>query len=204
LICQKRAEEIRNAIQRCTLCEGLSKAGAICIDQKESGLDYAYPQERPIQILFVGESPPAPGRGFFYDRGSTNTMFRDKLFKLINAAGPGAVSTLADFSEKGYYLADALNCRWDKTKGSSLSAKVLENCSIHLSDQIRLFEPRYIVAMGRYAQNSLKRAAPLKAIEETGIPADHILEMSFILVAPNGSDEQRIAKLERISVSQSY
>ncbi len=201
MIDELQAETIKNSIHECKLCAGLSKNGSICIENKEVGLDYSYPPAVPIQVMFVAESPPAPGKGFFYDQNSENTMFRNKLFKLINHAGLGPLHTVEDFSRKGYYLADALNCRWDKKKGSSLPDKILFNCSVHLSSQIRFFKPRYIVAMGKYAQKAVQLEGVQKSIKETGIPEGNIISMSFILVAPNESDEQRIEKLKAIVVA---
>ena len=202
MIDSQKAQSIENSILQCLKCQGLAK-NALQVDNKEVGLSYSYPQSTPIHTMFVAESPPAPGKGFFYDLKSHNTRFRDKLFRLINTAGLGRVNSIKDFNDKGYYLADALNCRWDKSQKSSLSSKVFQNCSVHLARQIELFKPRYIVAMGRSAQKSLGFDEPTKIIRSLAIPRQNIIEMSFILVAPNETDGQRINKLSTISSNPS-
>jgi hypothetical protein len=111
----KEAENIKRCVMECRLCNDFETKG-ICITHKEIGLNYAYPKKAPITILFVAESPPAQGKGFFYDESHNNTIFRDTLFEYINLAGLGPVHGLQEFNNKGYYLADAINCRWDKSK----------------------------------------------------------------------------------------
>ena len=190
----KLARRIAKAIQACKKCEGLEDTGALCIDQKEIGLDYIYPRKTPINILFVAESPPRPGNGFFYDLRYTSHMFRNKLFKLINESGLGPVCTLDAFRDSGYYLADSLNCRWNKPKRNYLPVRIFQNCSLYLAQQIDLFKPKYIVAMGNKASNSLSYPLVEEAINKIGMPDDNIIEMSFILVAPNETDAQRVEK----------
>jgi len=198
LIDTERANHISREIIDCRLCDAYSNNNALCIDDKEFGLNYFYPPSIPIEIMFVAESPPAPGKGFFYDKDSTNKKFRNKLFKLLNKSGLGSVHSLNDFTKKGYYLADAINCRWDKSKKKSLPKTVFQNCSFHLAKQIKLFKPNFIVAMGCNAQISLTFHKPRMAINDLAIPDENIIEMAFILVAPNETDEQRIRKLKKI------
>jgi len=106
---------IRESVENCNLCKDIDQSGALCIQSKEIGLKYNHSTKMPISIFFLAESPPANGKGFFYDESSLNTRFRNKLFSLINEAGIGKVEKLEDFSNRGYYLADALNCRFDKS-----------------------------------------------------------------------------------------
>ena len=113
MVDEKKAKNIARSIQQCKKCQGISN-DALRVANKEVGLSYLYPQNIPIRIMFIAESPPAPGKGFFYDSRSSNTSFRDKLFKLINEAGLGYVGTITEFNSKGYYLADAINCRYGK------------------------------------------------------------------------------------------
>ena len=54
---EKIARKIKKSVQACKKCEGLDGTGALCVDQKEIGLDYIYPRKSPINILFVAESP---------------------------------------------------------------------------------------------------------------------------------------------------
>jgi len=109
------------------------------------------------------------------------------------------VHSLKDFSNKGYYLADAINCRWNKSKKKYLKKAVFQNCAFHLAGQINLFKPKYIVAMGRIAQKIIRFNEPKTAINDLGISDTNIIEMSFILVASNETDEQRVGKLKAIN-----
>ncbi|MFH1490810.1 MAG: uracil-DNA glycosylase family protein [Pseudomonadota bacterium] len=191
------SKSICRRVLECSLCNGLDGTGALCISQKEIGLNYQYPPNVPIKILFVAESPPKPGNGFFYDESTGRHMFRQRLFTLINAAGLGTVNSLREFTSRGYYLADALNCRWDKTKKKSLSSKIFKNCSRYLEEQIRLFRPCFIVAMGNKAKEAVNDRNVSKTIRELGIPDKNIIRMSFILVARTETDQERIEKLKK-------
>lgn len=194
---KKMVRRIRKAVHACKKCDGLADTGVLCIDQKEIGLDYIYPRKIPINVLFVAESPPKPGNGFFYNSKVTNHRFRNKLFKLINESGLGPVNTIGDFTDKGYYLADTLNCRWNKSKKNYLSVKIFRNCSFHLEKQIKLFKPEFVVAMGNEASSSLSY---LQAKDVVKIPVDNIIEISFILVANNEKDAKKIKKLKSIAL----
>jgi len=196
-----KVENIRTSVNKCSLCEHLNDSGALSISKKEIGLNYIYPQETPINIFFIAESPPRPGNGFFYDPAAINTRFRDKLFDLLNRSCCGPIDNLEDFNNKGYYLADAINCRWDKSIKRNLPNRVFFNCSIYLSLQLELFKPKYIVAMGNSARNSLRFENVQRSIEILDIPESNIVGISFILVASNETDAQRIEKLKPICES---
>jgi uracil-DNA glycosylase len=193
---KKIARRIKKSVHACKQCKDLDDTGALCIDQKEIGLDYIYPRKIPINILFVAESPPKPGNGFFYNPQNTNHKFRNKLFKLINESGLGSIDTLDAFTKRGFYLADSLNCRWNKSIKKYLSVKVFNNCSLYIAQQIELFKPKIIVAMGNKASISLSYPNVEEAIRNVKIPDDNIIRMSFILVASNETDAQRIEKLK--------
>ncbi|CQR75076.1 Uracil DNA glycosylase superfamily protein [Sporomusa ovata DSM 2662] len=198
-----KAEAIKNAVLTCQICSGYAGKG-LCVGHKEIGLNYDYPKQVRINIMFVAESPPKVGNGFFYDLSGPKGDFRSKLFKYINCAGLGCVDTLEDFKNKGYYLADAINCRWDKssTGSKTLPKSIFENCSIYLAQQIELFKPRFIVAMGKKSQAALE-TKQVKTILETlkeKTPVEDIIKMTFILTSPHETDEQRIAKLKTITL----
>jgi hypothetical protein len=189
---------IRELVNNCNLCNDIDRSGALCINSKEIGLNYNDIPKVPIKVLFIAESPPPRGKGFFYDLSSINTKFRDKLFCLINEAGLGRVKKLEGFSKLAYYLADAINCRWDKSIKNYISRRIVKNCSAHLVEQIKLFKPRFIVAMGTTAKYSLKLKNVKEIMGEFEIHADHIIEMSFPLTAVNETDRERISKLKKI------
>ncbi len=196
-------EGIRRSLSECRLCQGLDRSGGLCIDKKEIGLNYMYPLNIPIKILFVAESPPKPGNGFFYDETSRNTLFRETVFDLINSAGFGPVTKLYEFNQKGYYLADAINCRWDKGKSQHLRTGVYLNCSKYLEQQINLFKPECIVAMGAKARNSLIFENVTRSIQGAGILPSNIVVMSFPLGVGRYMKEthaERVEKLRWISL----
>lgn len=197
---REQVGKIVKSVKACRLCDGLDKSGALCISEKEIGLGYMTPVEGPIKILFLAESPPRAGHGFFYDEKSMNTTFRRKIFELINLAGLGQVSNLLDFNGKSYYLADSINCRWDKDKKAALSKKIFRNCSIYLEDQLRLLRPQWIVAMGRKAKEALEFENIESTIRELGT-ANNIISFSFPLGVGRymtEKDEDRVGKMRRI------
>lgn len=192
-------ESIRNQLKSCKSCLDLDKTGALCIHEKQIGLFYTYPRSIPINVMFIAESPPKPGNGFFYDEQTKSPGFRNRVFKLLNRAGLGPISSLQEFTDKGFYLTDAINCRWDKDKKRDLSINIFRNCSIFLEKQIRLFRPRFLVAMGSKAKQVLTLDNVENIVREMRMPETHIVRMSFPLRAVNETDGQRIDKLKRLA-----
>lgn len=184
-------------VQKCNSCLKTNNNQALQINHKEIGLSYYSPIKIPINIMFLAESPPKLGNGFFYDMNYPNSRFRNKLFSLINQADLGIINTLDDFNYKGYYLADAINCRWDKTVNNNLPEMVFKNCSIFLQRQIKLLKPKYIVAMGNYAHNSTTFPNINSLITQLKI---QVIKISFILTASNETDLEKIEKLKSIKV----
>jgi hypothetical protein len=177
----------------------LDKSGGLCIDEKQIGLFYMYPRSIPIDVMFIAESPPKPGNGFFYDEQTKSPRFRNKLFELINSAGLGPINSLQEFTDKGFYLSDAINCRWNKDKTKNLSINIFRNCSMFLENQIGLFRPRFLVTMGNKAKQALTFNNVENTIREVRIPETNIVKMSFPLRSVNETDEERIEKLKRLA-----
>jgi hypothetical protein len=194
--------KIKGDVHSCRLCEGLDDTGALCIDQKEIGLDYDdySPKTFPINILFVAESPPKPGNGFFYDAEYQDLLFRKRLFKILDRAELLSDLTLDGFCSKRYYLADSINCRWDKNRKRDLPDDVFRNCSKFLARQIEMFRPKFIVAIGNIAQETIHYEAVQEAIKNAKIPKGNIVPISCVVVASNETDEDRIASLQPITL----
>jgi hypothetical protein len=186
-------------LKSCKSCIDLDKTGALCTDEKQIGLFYTYPRSIPINVMFIAESPPKPGNGFFYDEQTKSPRFRNRLFELIGRAGLGQVTSLQEFTDKGFYLADAINCRWDKDKKRDLSITIFRNCSVFLKNQIGLFRPRFLVVMGNKAKQALAFSDIKNTIKELRMPETNIIKMSFPLRAVNETDEKRIKKLKRLT-----
>jgi uracil-DNA glycosylase len=174
---------IRDKVLTCTRCEGLSQA--IYPFGKEIGLAYVRPRI-PTEILFVAESPPGRQGSFFYDNRSPEPRFRNRLFQLITKSGLGPVRTIEEFNEKGYYLADVINCRWEKSvsKNPNELVTIRQNCLGYLSDQIQILRPRGMVFMGAEARKALNTAEIGSLIRELNISRERIIEIPFILTAP--------------------
>ena len=200
MVDHKIAGLIRRRILTCKSCADLDNTGALCINEKQTGLSYMYPKKTPIKIMFIAESPPKPGRGFFYDNETKSPRFRNRVFKLINSAGLGPVNSLKDFNDREFYLTDAINCRWDKERKKDLSIDIFRNCSRFLRDQIKMLKPLYIVAMGNKAKHSIVFDNVIKAMDELRIPKKNIIRISFPLRAANETDEERIEKLRGIVI----
>ena len=177
-------------IMDCQRCDRQNYRG-LGIDEKQFGMMYSYPNTVPIDVLFVAESPPKPGNGFFYNE-QLPSRFRNILFGYLNESGLGPVASIAEFTAKKYYLADAMNCRWDKSEQQNIPKKVFMNCREYLRRQIFLFQPRIIVCMGNAATESIEAMTGIDFVEYT-------VKMSFIMTAPNETREDRKAKLRVVA-----
>ena len=177
-------------IMDCQLCSGNNHRG-LFIDEKQIGIMYSYPNVMPIDVMFVAESPPKPGNGFFYNE-QMPSKFRNILFDYINQSGLGPVASIAEFTAKKYYLADAMNCRWDKTEQRNIPNQVFANCREYLRRQIHLFQPRIIVCMGNAAAESINAMTDIDFVE-------HMVTMSFIMTAPNETKEERLVKFRGVA-----
>lgn len=191
------ANQIKNGIMSCQLCSGFNAPG-LCINYKEIGLSYSYTQNTPINILWVAESPPKPGNGFFYDLKYRDSKFRNALFDYINWAGLGPVDNLDEFNMKRYYLADAINCRWNKEIQKVIPKKIARTCAPHLAKQIELLKPRFIVFMGKIASETRKKREVKEAMDRNENMITFV-DISFILTSPAQTKEERIALLKKIA-----
>jgi uracil-DNA glycosylase len=192
----EQVRRLRNAINGCYACLDLNEQGDLSVGEKEIGLSYLYPSRVPIRIFFIAQAPPKPGHGFFYDKTSRNPRFREKLFKLLNEAGLGPLENLADFNAQGYYLSDAVYCRWG---GKFIPKRIMTNCSVHLARFIQLFKPKFIAAMGNVAKGSLKLENVHDAIRSLNNPPGSVVEMSMIVTASSETDSDRVKKLRSIA-----
>lgn len=191
----KDARKILNKVNACNLCSAYTNVG-IDILHKEIALQYIKKLKIPVKIMFIAESPPKFGNGFFYNENQSS-RFRDKIFRLINCSNLPKVKNIDEFNHKGYYLADSINCRWDKSFKKKLPIQVSKNCSIYLENQIRLIKPKYIVTLGNLANLSICLGNLKKIINNYRI---NIVNMSFPLTASNETDNDRIQKLNSIVI----
>ena len=188
----------------CNKCEGI--CNAIFPYGKEIGLSYLDPKI-PAEVLFVAESPPgSPGsrENFFYNEESQDPRFRERLFKLIALAGLKPTSGVLEFNSRGYYLADAINCRWNKDRedvrqpSANQLEKIINNCSEHLFVQIQTLKPKAVVLLGKVAQKAGESPDILRVFRQLNIAEQNIVRMPFILTAPVKT-EDLVAKLKMLS-----
>ncbi|MCP3923586.1 MAG: hypothetical protein GY714_13485 [Desulfobacterales bacterium] len=170
-------KEVKSCTKCSEICEAIGSYG------KDIALDYITPKI-PSEIVFVAESPPSNKGNFFYNKQATDTRFRNRLFKLINLAGLGTINSIDEFNSKGYYLADTINCRWNKNKNESKQPSpkeldtIISNCTFHLKNQLEILKPKSIVFIGKVAEK-IKHSEELQSVINS-----KIVEMPFILTAP--------------------
>jgi hypothetical protein len=102
-------------------------------------------QYRPqcIATLFVGESPPASGKFFYYG----NTALARNMEAAMLAAGLGGNGNFLDrFKEQGWYLDDLVLQPVDRLQRSERRRKWRE-AQDSLADRIKVYKPRAIVSL---------------------------------------------------------
>jgi hypothetical protein len=185
----------------CNKCEGISSA--VFPYGREIGLSYVKPK-LPAEVIFVAESPPGSRENFFYNEKSLDISFRERLFKLINLAGLKPVSSVAEFNTRGFYLADAINCRWNKNRTDEQQPSkkqlniIINNCVEHLVNQIQALKPKAVVFLGKVAQKAGESQKVQEVLGHLNIPKRNIVRMPFILTAPVET-EDLVTKLKVLS-----
>lgn len=180
---QKCLDEVNSCTKCAGICEAIGPYG------QDIGLNYIDPVF-PVEVLFVAESPPPVKDNFFYNEKATDTRFRERLFKLINLAGMKTANSIEEFNLRGYYLADTINCRWnkDKKKVKQPSQKQLDtftsNCLNFMRIQLELLKPKSIVFMGKLAEEARNSKSLRTIVSELKISDKHIIEIPFIITAP--------------------
>jgi len=114
-------------------------------------------QYRPQRIatLFVGESPPASGKFFYY--GNT-ALARNMEAAMLSAGLGGNGNFLERFKEQGWYLDDLILQPVNRQQRAERRRKWRESQD-SLADRIKVYKPRAIVslllAMSRLPQRRL-------------------------------------------------
>lgn len=186
----KEGIALRDSIMSCNLCIGTSGL-------KETGLNYDFPKHRRKDtILLIAESPPV--KGFFYDKSIEYSRFREKIYKLLRESGFGNISSLQEFDNKGFYLVDTINCRWDKKINYKLHESIFKNCSYFLAAHIRLLKPKAIITLGKIAKEALWYENVKTEIDQLNIPFKNILALEFPLGAGKFKLETDILRIEKL------
>lgn len=193
-------------VNACSKCMGICKA--VGPYGKDIGLDYVTPKI-PVEIFFVAESPPSNKGNFFYNEQATDTRFRKRLFKLINLAGLKPVNSIKEFNSRGYYLADTINCRWNKNKKEAKQPspkqlnKIISNCLFYLRIQLEVLKPKSIVFMGKLAERVNNYEELQSTISKLEIINSRVIEMPFILTAPVKTEVlvEKLSALKELGIS---
>lgn len=177
--------QCQNNVMNCFKCANISPAiGPV---GRDIGLNYVVPTV-PVEVLFIAESPPANNLNFFYNQIAANTRFRNRLFTLINLAGLKPVQNINQFNTRGYYLADAINCGWNKAIRPQPTQRqktlILGNCLAYLEAQLRCLQPKAVVMMGNVAKMAGNKPQISKALAELNIPSERVIKIPFITTAP--------------------
>ncbi len=96
------------------------------------------------ELMFVGEAPGA-------DEDRLGEPFVGKAGQLLTRI----IETMFDLERKDVYIANILKCRPPRNRDPEPDE--VEACERFLFEQIRLVEPKIIVALGRYAAQTLLR-----------------------------------------------
>jgi hypothetical protein len=113
-----------------------------------------------IQLLFVGESPPASGR-FFYSADSGLYRAMRMAFQIADPKIDGG-NFLAEFQQRGCYLTDLWHEPVDHLPPDGRRA-LHRAGEKHLARQLKRFRPVMIASLLRSIANNVENAACLAA-----------------------------------------
>ena len=179
--------EVRNCERCAGICHAIGPYGT------NIALNYIEPIV-PTEVVFVAESPPDKKGNFFYEPAASDTRFRNRLFELIEKAGLKPVKTVCEFTARGYYLADAINCGWNKNEAAARQPtpkkmdEILGNCLGYLETQLRYLRPKSVVFMGKLSEKAVDSEFVSRILTELKIPEERIVKMPFITTAPVKTD----------------
>ena len=107
-----------------------------------------------VNVLFVAESPPWNGeQRYFYNTLKTGKRggLRKEILKWLG------LPSLDSFKNEGYFLIDAIKCRFNKSEKSNVPKQILSKCSNKfLAEEIRSLRPKTIFVLGDSAKKALQ------------------------------------------------
>jgi len=134
-------EALRASVAACRAC-------ALCEERKNTVFGVGH---RQAQWMIVGEAPgeneDLQGEPFVGESGQL-------LDSMLRALGLGRAEASAD---RQVYIANTLKCRPPRNRNPEPAE--LAQCEPYLDRQIALVQPRIILAMGRFAVQSLLRSS---------------------------------------------
>jgi uracil-DNA glycosylase family 4 len=157
---------LERRIPRCALCPELrAYCAEVAVTRRRAFADQRY-WGRPVPgfgdhgaaILIVGLAPAAhganrTGRMFTGDR--SGDFLYAALHRVGIASQPTSVRRGDGLELRGAYISAACRCAPPANKPSR---RQLERCSVHLVEELRLLQPRVIVALGAIAWDAALRA----------------------------------------------
>ncbi|MCF7805166.1 MAG: uracil-DNA glycosylase [Candidatus Marinimicrobia bacterium] len=99
--------------------------------------------DRNADLMFIGEAP-----GYYEDQ--QGEPFVGKAGKLLDK-----ILAAIDLKRENVFIGNVLKCRPPENRDPK--AEEIEECEPYLVEQIRLVEPRVIIALGKVAGNTLLR-----------------------------------------------
>lgn len=149
-------EHIQDSIRTCRKC--LDVQGSVF--QAFQGDWPMIPPPPARAFLFISEAPPKDG-GFWaiQSRTSKQDDLREKLLPLLKLAPGGSDRGLTDFRDAGYFLLQSFPRPLKISLGGAKTADIVRllrhPVKVHLQEQIDLFTPSAILALGRPASAAL-------------------------------------------------
>lgn len=140
-----KARLLEEAVIKCQKCAIIEKPFA-----KYSAYSKWLPQR--VKTLAVGESPP-PGQknSFFYNLESFDRL-RLSLKLMVGELRAEDIQLLKTLFDRGVFITASIKCRPPSRKALP---EMRKNCVWMLKKELNLLKPKRLVAMGRYAAESV-------------------------------------------------
>lgn len=118
-----------------------------------------------VQVLLVGESPPAEG-SFFYDRSHMTTYTKNAFQEALGKTFQNNIEFFEHMKSTGFYLEDLSHVPVDKLPGVEREAKLVEE-SHAFAERVALMKPKVVVIVLRKIEKIVR-----KALDEAGSTAE--------------------------------
>ncbi len=134
---------LRATVSACQAC-------GLCQTRRQTVFGVGHPQ---AHCMIVGEAPgeqeDARGEPFVGESG----QLLDRMLRALGLSRDAADPTTSADPARQVYIANALKCRPPRNRNPS--PEELATCQPYLQRQVALVQPRVIIAMGRFAVQSL-------------------------------------------------
>jgi len=160
-------------------------------------------QRKPIEVLFVAESPPWNGKQrYFYnqDVDEQRTNLRKEVLEHLQ------LNSLDEFKGKGFALIDAIKCRLNKRQKKNVPLKILEVCSARfLRREISELNPKVIFVLGNSAKHALQQLPEFQDLQHHKVTGEYDKMLSgcrvILCIYPGGQTRQHKSRI-RLTLSK--